>query len=140
MANRTDNVKITASATVGLEKVDLGVFEDRKGGDSDSGSTVVNRGGMGAREPLGGKPEPENITIMRVRDDIARSYEKKLRQSVGRTNVAVTEVGLDDEKQEIPGDVTTWNGKLKKVGTTDRTEEGNAVEYLELEIVVGEVV
>lgn len=95
---------------------------------------------MGAREPLGGKPEPENLTIMRVRDDMARSYEKTLRQSVGRTNITVVEVGLDDEKVEIPGDVTTWVGKLKKVSTTDRTEEGNAVEYLELELVVGEVV
>lgn len=140
MPNRTDNSRLTASATVGGVKIDLGVFEDRKGGDSDSGSTVVNRGGMGSREPLGGKPEPENITIARVRDDRARSYEKTLRQSVGRTNITVTEVGLDDEKQEIPNDVTSWIGKLKKVGTTDRTEEGNAVEYLELEIVVGEVV
>lgn len=95
---------------------------------------------MGNREPLGGKPEPENITIMRVRDDLVRSYEKTLRQSAGRAVVEVTEQGLNDEKEEIPGDLTTWVGKLKKVGTTDRTEEGNAVEYIELEIVVGSVV
>lgn len=140
MPNRTDNARITASVTIGATVTDLGTFEDRKGGDSDSGSTVVNRGGMGNREPLGGKPEPENITIMRVRDDTARSYEKKLRAYVGRATISITETGLDDEKVEIPGDVTTWSGKLKKVGSTDRTEEGNAVEYLELEVVVGTVV
>lgn len=145
MANRSDNARITASVTATINgvpgtKLDLGTFEDRKGGHSDSGSTVVNRGGMGDRESLGGKPEPENLTITRVRDDGARSYEKTLRQGVGRLPITVTEVGLDDEKNEIAGDSTTWTGKLKKVGTTDRAEDSNAAEMLELEIVVEKVV
>ena len=136
MANRTDNSRISASVTVGGNVKKLGIFEDRKGGDSDSASVVVNRGGMGVREAAGGKPEPENITIARVRDDEARSYEKELRAGVGRMRIQVTEQGLDDEKVEIPGDLTTWSGKIKKVGTSDRTEEGNTIEMLEIEVVV----
>lgn len=136
MANRTDNSRITASISVGGNVKQLGIFEERKGGDSDSASTVVNRGGMGPREAAGGKQEPENITIARVRDDEARSYEKELRAKAGRLKIQVTEQGLDDEGVDIPGDVTTWSGKLKKVGTSDRNEEGNAIEMLELEIVV----
>lgn len=91
---------------------------------------------MGAREAAGGKAEPENITISRVRDDTVRGYEKEIRQRVGRLSMQITEQGLDDEGLVIPGDTTTWSGKLKKVGTTDRTEEGNAIEMIELEMVV----
>jgi hypothetical protein len=136
MANRTDNARIQASVTIAGVVKQLGIFEDRKGGDSDSASVVVNRGGMGVREAAGGKQEPENITISRVRDDLARSYEKELRAGVGRLRIQITEQALDDEGAEVPNDKTTWSGRIKKVGTTDRTEEGNAIEMLEIESVV----
>jgi len=135
MANRAENARVTASVTIGGVVLALGTFEDRTGGASDSSSTVINRGGMGAREALGGRPEPANVTIKRVYDTAAQGYEKTLRSHVGHTPMTVSEQPLDDEGQNV-GPPTTWTGKLKMVNVSDRSSEGNAAEMLELEMVV----
>lgn len=139
MANRTDNSRVTASVLVKGVTLDLGTFEDRKGGASDSSSTVVNRGGMGPRQALGGKQEPAAVTVSRVLDSAALSYEKTLRQNVGRLPMTVKEQLLDDEGLDIPGALTVWSGKLKMVSTSDRDSEGNAAEMLDLEMIVESV-
>lgn len=139
MANRIDNARVTATATLKGVQVDLGTFEDRVGGASDSASTVVNRGGMGPREALGGKQEPAPVTIKRVYDGVAQGYEKALRAVAGRAPMSVTEVVLDDEGIEVGGTAKTWSGKLKHVTVTDRNSDSAGVAYIELEMIVESV-
>jgi hypothetical protein len=140
VGNRQDNARVTAE----VQRADgswlkLGVFEDRKGGASDSASVAYNLGAMGPRLALGGRQEPEAITITRLFDDEAAGYEKELRERAGKATVNITEVPLDDEGNAQPSGSRTWSGKLKKFHKLDYNAEANAAEQIELEVTVESV-
>lgn len=141
MANRQDNALITAwvegplvASLLGSSPYQLGVFEDRTGGDSDSTSTRYPRGGMGVNEALGGRPETSEVTIMRLFDETARGYRKKLRQMAGKVTLGVNEQPIDDEGNFL-GEPETWSGKLKSVKVSERKADSAAAATLELTMV-----
>lgn len=138
--NRQDNASVTAT----VQKRDgtwlkLGIFEDRKGGNSDSGSVTYNKGAMGPRLAMGGREEPAPVTITRLFDDEVAAYEGEVRQRVGRAVMKITEQALDDEGQAV-GPAVTWTGKLKNYHLLDYNAEGTAAKQVELELVVESVV
>lgn len=133
MPNRQDNVRITAEVDgVG----DLGTFEDRAGGASDSAAVTYQLGGMGGRVALGGAKEVTNVTIKRIYDDKARTYVSKLRGLTGRGRMTIKEVPLDDEGVAIDTAMEVFRGILKSVHVADRKSDAAAAAEIDLEMVV----
>jgi hypothetical protein len=96
-------------------------------------------GGIGKkRRSLGGRPEPQPVTVRCLYDETRQAVEKELRELVGRGAMEVVEQPVDDNENKI-GNPTTWTGKLKQVTVTDSTQEGNAAKQLELEMLVESV-
>jgi hypothetical protein len=118
-------------ALFGSSPYQLGVFEDRDGGDSDSTSTRYPRGGLGTNESLGGRPETSNVTVTRLFDEVARGYRKKLRACAGKVLLGVHEQPIDDEGN-FEGDPETWIGKLKSVKVAPRKADSAAAQTLQL--------
>lgn len=141
MANRQDNVYITASITDKAGLLPLGRWEDRSGGQSDSASTTYAKAGLGGRKALGGRQEVANVIVKRLYDSDMQAVIARLRKGAGKATMQVTEQTTNDEGEVEPGSPTeTWKGILKSVHVSDRSTETNAAETIDLEMVVdGEV-
>lgn len=139
MADRQDNVYISASITDKNGVLNLGRWEDRSGGQSDSASTTYAKAGMGGRMALGGRQEVANVVIKRIFDGEMQAAVERLRAGAGKARMQVTEQPVNDEGI-AEGSLETWVGVLKSVHVGDRSTETNAAEVIELELVVeGEV-
>jgi hypothetical protein len=139
VADRQDNVYISASITDAQGLLKLGRWEDRSGGQSDSASTTYAKAGVGGRRALGGRQEVANVVVKRIFDTEVQGVVGRLRAGAGKATMQVTEQPTDDEGNAV-GHLETWSGKLKSVHVGDRSTETNAAEILELEMVVeGEV-
>ena len=141
MTQRVDNAFITVSITDGKGTLNLGRWDKRSGGDSDSASTTYARAGVGGRTALGGRQEVANVVVTRLLDSEIQTAMQRLRAGAGKAKMQVTEQACDDEGVvDHSAPLETWNGILKKVHPADRDAETNAAEVIELEMVVdGEV-
>jgi hypothetical protein len=139
MADRQDNVYISASITDRNGVLNLGRWEDRSGGQSDSASTTYAKAGMAGRAALGGRQEVANVVIKRLFDGEMQAVIDRLRAAAGHAKMQVTEQPTNDEGI-AEGKLETWVGVLKSTHVGDRSTEAAAAEVLELEMVVeGEV-
>lgn len=136
VGNRQDTATVTASVQLADGTwLRLGVFQDRKGGASDSASTTYSMGGSSnKRRALGGRPEPTTVTISRLFDDEAQAWEKLVRSRAGKAQMTVSEQPQDIEGNAI-GDPLTWAGVLKNVHKLDYNAESTTAQTIELEMV-----
>lgn len=113
---------------------DLGVWENRTGGDGDSDSIKHREGGMGPILALGGTQTLDNLTVAR-RYDLTRDHPfiKTLYRARGRAKMTVVEQPLDEFGVAF-GDPTTYAGKLKKVTPGNIDSNSNSVRMIELEL------
>lgn len=141
-SNRVDNAYITVSITDKDGVLNLGRWDGRSGGESDSAATTYARAGVGGRTALGGRQEVANVMVKRELDAEMQAVIGRLRKGAGKAAMQVTEQACDNEEVVDPtAPLLTWRGVLKKVHETDRDAETNAAEVLELEMVVdGEVI
>ena len=141
MANRQDNAYISVSITDVHGLLNLGRWEDRSGGQSDSASTTYAKAGIGGRSALGGRQEVANVIVKKLYDAEMQGVIGRLRKGVGKATMQVSEQATNDENEvETGAPLETWKGILKSVHVADRSTESNAAETLELEMVVdGEV-
>lgn len=139
MGTRQDNAVINASITDKLGLLSLGRMDGRSGGVSDSASTTHARAGIGGRQAHGGRQEVSPVIVKRPFDADMQAIISRLRAAAGKAKMQVTEQPENDEG--VPeGSTETWTGILKSVHVGDRDTETNAIEMIELEMVVdGEV-
>lgn len=113
---------------------DLGVWENRTGGEGDSDSLKHREGGMGEIKTLGGAQLLDNVTVAR-RYDLSRDHPhiQALYRSRGRAVMTVVEQPLDEYGIAF-GDPMTFRGKVKKVTPGDINANSNNVRMIELEM------
>lgn len=113
---------------------DLGIWENRTGGEGDSDSVKHREGGMGPILALGGQQTLNNINVAR-RYDLTRDHPfiKTLYRARGRARATVVEQPLDEFGVAF-GDPVSYSGKLKQVTPGSINANSNDVRMIELEI------
>lgn len=125
-----------ARITVSLDNVDLGVWDDKTGGETDSNSTQYFLGGMGPRISLGGTQQVGNLVLAKLYDDDIRSRRKFVVGRAGKNaKVTVTEQPLDDEGSAL-GDPDVYRGTLKRATPPPRNANNNTAAQFEIEVEV----
>lgn len=122
-----------ARITVKIDGVDLGIFEDRTGGEGDSAETRYALGGMGGEISLGGRQTLTNVVLTCLYDTARQARLHWLYGRCGKGRVVITEQPLDDE-ENVSGDPIVWTGTLKRVKPPDRSAGSDAAATLELEV------
>lgn len=113
----------------------LGVWDDKTGGDSDSNSTQYFQGGMGPRISLGGTQQVNNIVLSRLEDDSVIAFAKWLVSRSGKGKAVCSQQKLDDEGNPV-GDPIVWTGKTKRSKYADVQSQSNSPAQFECEIEV----
>jgi hypothetical protein len=104
---REQQSRVTAS----LDGVQLGVFEDRTGGETGSNSVQYFMGGGGPRVSLGGQQQVGDVTLTVLSTPTVQSITKWVISRVGKGDITISDQPLDDEGNAF-GDPLTWNGIL----------------------------
>lgn len=115
--------------------MNLGVWDDKTGGDTDSNSVQYFLGGMGQRISLGGQQQVANVVLMKLQDTYIMSQAKFLASRAGRGKAVVGEQQLDDEGAAV-GEPFVWNGVLKRAKPSDRNAQSNSAAMFEVEVEV----
>lgn len=112
---------------------DLGIWENRTGGDGDTDSTKHREGNMGQEKSFGGPQTTNNVSVSR-RYDLTRDHPfiKALYAARGKAILIVTEQPLDEYGAAF-GDPLSWRGKLKGVNPGDRNANSNSIKMVTLE-------
>jgi hypothetical protein len=120
--------------TVSVDGVNLGTFDKKTGGGTDSTETKYKRGGMGREVSLGGSPMVPNVTVSRLFEGL-RDLElvRWLYTRAGKGRASMTEYLLDADGN-VFGRGDTYSGILKKVmkGDTDSNSTGARTYDLEI--------
>lgn len=124
-----------ARITVSLDNTDLGVWDDKTGGDTDTNSVQYFLGGMGPRVSLGGNQQVANVVLAKLYDDDIRSKRKFVIGRAGKGIAVVAVQDLDDEGAAI-GDPDVYRGRLKRAKPPDRNANNNNAAQFEIEIEV----
>lgn len=120
---------------VSVDGVNLGVWDDKTGGDSDSNSSQYFLGSMGPRISLGGTPQVSNVVLQRLEDDAIRPLRKRLLGRSGKAKATVSQQSLDDEGNPVDEPIG-WGGRMKRFKVSDVQSQGNAAAQCEMEIEV----
>jgi hypothetical protein len=114
---------------------DLGVFDRKSGGQTDSEETKHRPGGMGPEESLGGFVTMENVVVSRVPRPNVDTGDLLgfLRARVGKAQAQVTEQFLDADGNPI-GNPQVFGGILKRVTTPEHDSSSSDKAWLELEV------
>lgn len=113
---------------------DLGVWENRTGGDGDSEETKHREGGMGPLLSFGGPQTIDNVTVARRYDNVRDAPTiAELMRARGKARVIITEQDLD-EYGAADGAVHSWTGKLKKVAKGGTNTNSSDIRMVELEV------
>lgn len=128
--------------TVMLDNVNLGVWDNKTGGDQDSNSTQYFLGGMGPRISLGGTVQVSNVVLQALQMNSPQpngaqieANKKFILSRVGKGEVTVTEQPVDDEGDAF-GQAEQWTGKLKRAKLADVNSQGNNAKLFEIEVEV----
>jgi len=104
--------------TVQADRVSLGVWDTRSGGETTAALSKYRPGGGG--EVLDSVPATQGDVTVTRRFDAARDNDlvKDLRTRVGRAVITISEQPLDDDGVKL-GKPTTWSGKLSSITADD---------------------
>lgn len=119
--------------TLTVDGVNLGVWEDKTGGDTDSNSAQYNLGGMGPRISLGGSQQVNNVVVTKLQDADIQARIKWLRSRAGRGAAVVIDQPVDDEGTAW-GEPEVFSGVLKRVKSSDRSASSNNAATVDAEI------
>lgn len=121
-----------ARITVSLDNVNLGVWDDKTGGETDTNSVQYQLGGMGPRISLGGTQQVTNVVLAKLYDDDIRSKRKFVIGRAGKGLGTITVQDLDDEGVAI-GDPDVYQYRLKRAKPPDRNANNNTAAQFEIE-------
>lgn len=122
-----------------IDGVNLGTFEAKSGGESDSEETVYYLGAMGERISLGGGKTPSNVTVNRIYD-LARDHTRTqwLEDKVSWAAMQVQQQPLDAAKRAW-GSPIIYDGTFKRWAPPPVDSQGNDPALLELEMTVSRI-
>ncbi len=118
-----------------VDGVDLGVWDQKTGGDTDSNSTQYFLGGMGPRLSLGGTQQTANLVLNKLEDQTIVGQVKWLRSRAGKGKAIVSDQRLDDEGVAW-GDPDVYSCLVKRVKPSDSNANGNNAAIIEIELEV----
>lgn len=126
---RVDHFRVMVT----LADKDLGIFDTKEGGETDSEETRYRPGGL-PEESLGGATTVTQITCSRMfrrgRDDELISF---MRSKVGGGKVTVKVINEDADGNPISTG-ETYTGVLKRVGPPEVDSNSSDVAMIEIEI------
>jgi hypothetical protein len=127
------------AVTTFIDSTDMGTFEGKSGGASDSEETTYILGAMGERISLGGSKTPENVTVNRIYD-LSRDHAKTqwLEDRVSWATMEVHQQPLDSRKRAW-GQAVIYKGTFKRYKIPDVDSQGNDPALLELEMTVATI-
>jgi len=119
--------------TVSVDGRDLGTWDKKQGGESDSEETTYKAGG-GRQIALGGSKTVGNVTASVLFDEkIAEGVYHWLEERVGIVDCVVQQQPTD-AKGKAFGRPIVKTGKLKKVTPPDADSESSSAALIEIEI------
>jgi hypothetical protein len=127
------------AVTTYVDGTNLGTFEGKSGGASDSEETTYILGAMGERISLGGTKTPENVTVRRIYD-LARDHTRTqwLEDRVGGSSMEVHQQPLDRAKRPW-GQAIIYKGTFKRWAPPEVDAQGNDPALIELEMTVATI-
>jgi hypothetical protein len=130
VATREDTVLVTVS----VDDRDLGIFDQKSGGEIDSEESKYNPGGMVGEISLGGRRTIGNVTCERYYDALRdHPLIGWLATRVGGSRVKVGYVPKD-AAGVTRGDPYTYSGTLKTVSPPDADSTGNDAAKWSIEV------
>jgi hypothetical protein len=124
----------TLLITVSVDDRDLGIFDQKTGGELDSEESKYNPGGMVGEFSLGGRSTVGNVTVERYYDAL-RDHPLigwlAPRRGSGRVKVGCTP---KDAAGVVRGEPYTYAGTLKTVSPPDVDSTGNDAAKWSMEI------
>jgi hypothetical protein len=125
--------------TTFIDGVNLGTFEAKSGGASDSEETTYLLGAMGERISLGGTKTPENVTVRRIYD-LARDHTRTqwFEDRVGGSSMTVQQQPLDSAKRAW-GQPIQYKGTFKRYLVPEVDAQSNEAALIELEMTVATI-
>ena len=115
---------------------DLGVFDEKSGGDTSAETSKHRPGGRIHNEVVGGLPDTEDVTVSRAFDrDRDIDVVRFCRQWVGRGEATITEQWLTGDYAPV-GPPTVYNGLLSSVAPSDYDSDDSDPAELELTFAV----
>jgi hypothetical protein len=115
----------TLLVTVSVDGRDLGIFDQKSGGEIDSEEAKYNPGGMVGEISLGGRRTIGNVTVERYYD--ALRDHPLIGWLANRAGAARASIGYSprDAGGVVRGDPYTYSGTLKTVTPPDADSTGN---------------
>lgn len=112
----------------------LGVWDDKTGGDSDSNTVQYFLGGAGPRISLGGTTQVANVVLSKLEDDALMANAKWLLNYKGPA--VITQQKLDDDGNPVY-EPFQWTGRIKRAKLADVSSQGtNTPSVFEVEMEV----
>jgi hypothetical protein len=126
----------TFTVIVHLNGVSLGVWDKKSGGRLDSDEVKYYPGGMASPISLGGRVNPDDVTLQ-------RNYDRKddhdkidtLYNAVGKGQVTVSQRPMDKDGN-LYGRPIIWTGILKSIMVPDVDSEATGPALIEMVVAV----
>jgi hypothetical protein len=132
----TIKVLIGNPRTAKHELINFGIWDTFSGGDVDSDTTTYYPGAMGPAVSLGGRVQPQTVTVSRLYR-LERDHDKMglLLAAVGKMKMQVHRLPMDIEGNSY-GKALVYNGTLKHVSPPDLDSNQSGAALLSLEMTV----
>lgn len=135
----------TWSVTVQCEDVtvasrpmrNLGVWDKKQGGETDSEEYKYSPGAMAGTVSLGGRKNVGNVTVSRLYR-LLRDHATVLRMLIsgaGKARIVIAQQPLDINGN-VFGNPIVWNGTLKRVSPPEVDSESSDAALIEIEATV----
>jgi len=134
----TRRVTVTVYRPGSDAQIIKGVWDTKTGGQLDSEEQLYHPGGMATPISLGGRQNPENITLTRLAQ-VGRDWQAipSLMNGVGKSRVTITDDVLDFDGNDMPGiSGLTWTGTLKRVQPPPANSEDSGAAMIEIEVTI----
>lgn len=125
----------TFAVTVHVNGKSFGYWDKKTGGDVDSDEVKYYPGAMADPLSLGGRVDPQNLTLSRLYGTEDHDSIQILFNLAGKGKAIVTQRPLDLDGNPY-GKTITWNGKLKRVSSPDVDSTGTDASMIEIEVSV----
>lgn len=114
-----------------------GIWDTKTGGQLDSEESLYHPGAMVTPISLGGRQNPENITLTRL-CHVGRDWQAipALMNGVGKSRVTITDDVLDFDGNDLGVGGLTWTGTLKRCQPPPANSEDSGPAMIEIEVTV----
>ena len=125
--------------TFTLDGQNMGVWDNKTGGDAGSSSSQYQLGSMGKQISLGGSPQVANVVLQKLQTEDVERVKKFIYSRVGKGKGLVAVHSLDDEG-DIFGDSDHYRVTMIRAKASDINQGSTSAKMFEVELEVdGEI-